>query len=254
MLQFNFSLDVRPLSHQSYNISFTEWISIFTLCLAPLIAHIIAGVPQTSYLCSRRPKWHEIIGHYNPTSIMWRYAAITDRRLRARFWDRMDLAASNTLFWTSRGWDGSESMIILTSPYCFHLPERARVAVLSREMVKTVIVTCQGIQAVMILLGTITARSTTFFEPYIATDTIFFPLAIIGLLRLYCGLWLSEDYAYALLWSEGEGNNPAETNLDGRRPSVDSLISGYPHIPAETRFRPTSYWGSQLFRLSLFCS
>ena len=34
--------------HQSGNIKFTEWIELFTLCLAPLVAHLIAGVPEPS--------------------------------------------------------------------------------------------------------------------------------------------------------------------------------------------------------------
>jgi hypothetical protein len=33
------------LQHQSGEIDFSDWITLFTLCLAPIAAHIIAGVP-----------------------------------------------------------------------------------------------------------------------------------------------------------------------------------------------------------------
>lgn len=36
---------VLQLSYQARGISFTDWISLFTLCLTPLILHVIAGTP-----------------------------------------------------------------------------------------------------------------------------------------------------------------------------------------------------------------
>lgn len=111
-------LVVTPARYQSQDIALSEWVTLLTLCLAPLIAHVVVGTPSPSYLCTSRPKWHEWICHYNPTSVLWRYTAITDRRIRARFWNRADLAATNALFWTPRGWDGSEAMVqhSLTAP------------------------------------------------------------------------------------------------------------------------------------------
>src|SRR3569833_1136846 len=53
--------EILPISYQSGNITFPEWISLFTLCLAPLIAHIVAGAPRPSYLCQTRPKCHDRI-------------------------------------------------------------------------------------------------------------------------------------------------------------------------------------------------
>ncbi|KAI0383589.1 hypothetical protein F5Y04DRAFT_287292 [Hypomontagnella monticulosa] len=240
MLHFRSPINVLPLSYQSYNIPLTEWISILTLCLAPLVAHIFAGVPRSSYLCNNRPKWHEVICHYNPTSILWRYAAITDRRFRAKSWDTKDLAASNTLFWTSRGWDGSEAMVHSSIPYCTRLPEHKKVTVLSQEMVKTVIVLLQGIQAIVLLIQAIANRS----DP----SNIFLPLAIIGLMRLYCGLWLTEDYAYTSRQFIDQDCTYIEMSPNVTRSSLDNLMLEYSYAPPEDRFRPTSSWGSKTFR------
>jgi len=46
---------VLPLLYQSQHITFPEWLLLWTLCLAPLIAHIVAGTPQPTYLSHRRP-------------------------------------------------------------------------------------------------------------------------------------------------------------------------------------------------------
>lgn len=54
---------IHSLQYQSYDIPFAKWVSLLTLSLAPLIAHIIAGAPRAFYLCKRRPKWHERLVH-----------------------------------------------------------------------------------------------------------------------------------------------------------------------------------------------
>jgi Na+-transporting NADH:ubiquinone oxidoreductase subunit NqrB len=38
-------------SYNSQHISINDWLSLFTLCLAPLIAHLVAGVPKPGSLC-----------------------------------------------------------------------------------------------------------------------------------------------------------------------------------------------------------
>lgn len=95
-------LDVHPFTLSTSNIFFGEWIPILTVALAPLIAHIAAGTPQPSILTKRAsqgPKWHDSMCLHNPTSILWRYAAIADRRIRARNWSVEDMAAANAIFW-----------------------------------------------------------------------------------------------------------------------------------------------------------
>jgi hypothetical protein len=59
---------IDPLQYNSSCITFTEWVSLFTLCLAPLTAHIISGAPSVPYLSHTRPKWYDHLCHYNPTS------------------------------------------------------------------------------------------------------------------------------------------------------------------------------------------
>jgi len=114
----NFTLPtVFPFLLQSQHINFSEWISLFTLLLAPIIAHIVSGIPKLTYLStapSTLPKWHDYLALYNPMAIIWRYAAITNRRLRARrsqVWGPTDIAAANAIFWTSSGWNGSEDIV-----------------------------------------------------------------------------------------------------------------------------------------------
>ncbi|KAK8128141.1 hypothetical protein PG984_009249 [Apiospora sp. TS-2023a] len=243
-----------PLTYQSQDISFTKWVTLLTLGLAPLIAHILAGTPRASYLSKRRPKWHEQFVHYNPTSILWRYAAIADRRIRARNWGRADIAAANAIFWTSEGWDGSEAMVDRSLPYCTHIPDHARIAVFSGEMVKTLVVTLQGTQTVFALTSSLASGLyNDGFDRSMAVDFIFSPLAFIGLLRVFCALWLTDDFNYST-------KNPAHPTTEllqispgyepTRRNSMDSLIDS----PSDAlllsghRYRSTSLWYSRAFR------
>src|SRR3954464_218172 len=138
-----FSINVSPLTYQSGDITIVQWMSLATLCFAPLIAHIIAGAPEPTYLCRRRPKWHERICIYSPLTILWRYAAITDRRIRALDWSPADMAAANAIFWTSSGWDGSEETAAQSAQFCVRLPDKARMTLISSDSIKTLIITLQ---------------------------------------------------------------------------------------------------------------
>ncbi|KAM7207842.1 hypothetical protein V8F20_001884 [Naviculisporaceae sp. PSN 640] len=286
-------LHVRPITYQSGDNTFSEWITLFTLCLAPLIAHIIAGVPQVSCLAKRRPRWHDRICHYNPISILWRYAVIADRRIRAQRWDSADLAASNTLFWTPNGWDGSENMVEATLPCCARLPEHTRVSVFSGEMLKTIVVSLQGGQVVFIALGIFgmcDLDEGLSFASRMGLDFIFFPVALLGLMRVFACLWVTEDFSYTCspiqrhqsamgtyphslsstrqsldkdLESVGRGSN--------RRWSTDTIRKAPQLLPArfghglspfssstwsstlvQPRYRPTATWPSRIFRLIFF--
>jgi hypothetical protein len=188
--------EVLPIQVNNQCISYTEWVSLFTICLAPLIAHIVSGTPPASYLVHTRPRWYDHLCHYNPTSILWRYAAITDRRIRATRWARSDLAASNAIFWTSKGWDGGEHMVSETSPYCLRYPETTHVQIVSTTMLKTIITTLQGVAAIYSLIGTISG--TADLEPIgrMGVDMVFYPLSVLGLLRLCAATWLTEDFLF----------------------------------------------------------
>ncbi|KAH7012695.1 uncharacterized protein B0I36DRAFT_340135 [Microdochium trichocladiopsis] len=223
-------------SQQQQNIPFSEWITLFTVSLAPLIAHIAAGTPHPSILSSQycqRPSWHDSMCLYNPTSILWRYAAIADRRIRARDWGVADMAASNALFWTGTpvrcandadeagmayghvdhvtpgrkepsrrrqstttvgGWNGTEAMITASIPYCTALPLHAHAELLSWETVKTAIITLQGVQALYVLAGGL-GRNVEGTNTGLqdAVDNAFFPFTLIGLFRLTAAYWLTSS-------------------------------------------------------------
>src|SRR5271154_709206 len=97
---------------QCHHIDFSEWMSLFTLCLTPLAVHIFAGVPEPIVLKDPKPQWRDRICHLNPTSIFWRYYAITVRRWCAKRWEPDDVAATNAVFWTGKKWNGSEKIMI----------------------------------------------------------------------------------------------------------------------------------------------
>ena len=237
------ALSFAPLSFQSGSISFTDWISLLTLCFAPLIAHIIAGVPKATILHSARPGWLDRLTLFNPMSIMWRYFAIADRRLRSRrgTWTPTQTAAANAAFWTKNGWNGSEIMILSARHFIVDLPKKSHVRLLSASTLKTTIVTLQGIQAIWVLSSGITQLTNGFIDSSIrsglAIDTLFGPLAVMGLLRLSAAFWLTEDYAYSYKYLSQEEKQKLQNHINASPPN---------------RLRPTSDWRSRIFRLFYF--
>jgi hypothetical protein len=245
---------IQPLHVQAECNTFPEWITLFTLCFAPLIAHIISGTAPITSVTQSRPKWLDLICHYNPTSIIWRYAAIADRRLRATKWGPNDLAAANAIFWTEKGWNGDERLVAATSSYCLLKPQTSHLDLLSTTSLKTVIVTMQGAAALYSLVGGITDSGAIDPIANMGLDVIFSPLAIIGLLRLCAATWLTEDFAYTNL-----GNlvhiplrNGGMFDEDGiLQFSTDDDLDPWLVAPAETRYdftRPNSSWSSCAFR------
>jgi hypothetical protein len=178
-------------------------LSLWTLALAPLIAHVIAGAPEPIYLCAKPPRWIDYAVFWNPTSIVWRYFVIFDRRIRAKNWNREILASSNALFWTTNGWDGSEDLIIEGRKYCIRLPPRSHAELLSKSFVNAVIATLQGVQALYELL------LVENFNNNMNLATVFLPLALIGLIRLPSALWITDGFAY----------NHYDINLSNKRAS-----------------------------------
>ena len=217
---------ILPIHYNSQCITFPEWVSLFTLCLAPLIAHIASGTPQVSYLTRSRPKWYDRLCHYNPTSIIWRYAAIADRRVRAVHWSCDDLAASSAIFWTANEWDGGEHMVAIAAPYCSRCPEGTHVQLFSITMLKTTITTLQGLSALFSLIGQLAGLRSVQFNAFMGVDMIFFPLSILGLLRLCAAAWLTEDFQYA---PQNDSVTPTPwqraTNSKIRRAHIDPLDS-----------------------------
>ncbi|KAE8416415.1 hypothetical protein BDV36DRAFT_310119 [Aspergillus pseudocaelatus] len=200
-------VQIQPLFLQAFNyadktntLRLEDWLSILTLCLSPLIAHILSGVPTVVRRCPSPPTWLDTLCLYNPTSILWRYLAIVERRVRYRHsWDAADMAATNALFWTPHGFDGSEDMMRQSRSFCARIPRHHRTEIWSIDSIKTVIITLQGVQALVVLVRGVLALANIGNQPYNATismSTIFYPLAVIGLLRLFAAPWLTDDYAY----------------------------------------------------------
>jgi hypothetical protein len=134
-------------SYQYHHLGFSEFISLLTLCLAPLMAHIFVGAPQPVILYHPEPSWSQKILHFNPTSIYWRYYAITLRRARASIWTRIEAACTNAIFWDGSKWDGSEDMVRVSEQFRVEVPDRGRIPLNSISAIKTLVVTIQGAQA-----------------------------------------------------------------------------------------------------------
>jgi hypothetical protein len=182
------------VTYKSEDIGFSEWISLFTLCLAPLVAHVYAGTPEYAILSESRPKWHNRITHLNPTSIFWRYCAIANRRARSKKWTPSHMAIANTAFWKDGRWVGSEDMILMAEDLLIETPNGTRISLLSRSAAETVVVALQGCQAIWDLISVFPSLN---YGQSIALPTIFSPLAIFGLLRLVVALWITEEISYA---------------------------------------------------------
>ena len=197
--------------------------------------------------------WHQRFSQYNPTTIVWRYFAIADRRIRAKDWSAADMAASNVLFWTPCGWDGSEEMIQRSREYCLKLPKHSRTELFSKASVTTVVITIQGVQAMYTLIEGFLSESMA----NLAFDTMFSPIAVIGLLRLFAAPWLTDDYFYTEqdepsttpnLGQRSDSSKTPLSVLEIRSPSSMGLFES-DDSAAETRFHPINSWRGRIFRI-----
>jgi hypothetical protein len=193
-------------TYQSQAINATTWFDYITVCFAPLIAHVVAGVSpitpfSSSSSCDPRassslPSWTARLPHFNPISIVWRYYAIADRRLRAKDWDSADMAACNAVFWdTATGrFDGSEEIMVKSRAWLTKVPEQNHVPLLSASSLSSVVLTLQAAQAMFFIVAALVPN-----VPYHignGLSYVFFPLSCLGLPRLVAAFWLSGDYEY----------------------------------------------------------
>lgn len=254
-------LKILPVTYQSGRIPFDGWTTLFTLCLTPLVAHIYAGVPKIVHLSRDKPHWRHKLGLYNPTTILWRYLAITDRRIRAKHWDAAELCAVNVYFWTPRGWDGSEAMPQKSREYCVALPDKTRTTLFSASTINTLIVTLQGANAIFVFVQGLIRPSEFSNSAVISVGTVFFPMAIFGLVRLIAGFWLTDDFTYvnpedlqpdrAIVTAE----NPKSNSQSGKTQLL--YVQSHPNYElfdiAESRvsddYMPPNAWQSWLFRV-----
>jgi hypothetical protein len=88
-------------------------------------------------------------------------------------------------------------MVCSAAPYCSKSPESTHAEIISVTMLKTTITTLQGISALYSVIGLLTGVTTTNFVPIMGVDMIFYPVSVLGLLRLCAATWLTEDFHYA---------------------------------------------------------
>jgi hypothetical protein len=188
-------------TYQSQAIKPETWFNYITVCFAPLIAHVAAGVsPVTPFSSSPSssslPSWTARLPHFNPISIVWRYYAIADRRCRAKDWDSGDMAACNAVFWdcaTGR-FDGSEEIMVKSRAWLTKVPEHNHVPLVSGSSLASVVLTLQAAQAMFLIVAALVPN-----VPYHIGEGlqyVFFPLSCLGLPRLVAAFWLSGDYGY----------------------------------------------------------
>jgi hypothetical protein len=255
------SLKILPITYQSGGISFDGWTTLFTLCLAPLIAHIYAGVPKIVHLSRDKPHWRHRLGLYNPTTILWRYFAIADRRIRARHWDAAELCAVNVYFWTPQGWDGSEAMPQKSREYCVALPDDTHATFFSGSTVQTLIVTLQGANALYILTLGLVPNGAFSTSAVVSVGTVFFFLTVFGLLRLIASFWLTDDFTYvnpedlqpdqATVIAEDPKSNASsrKTKLSEVRNHPNYGVLDIPESRIREHYMSPNSWKSWLFRV-----
>lgn len=85
---------------------------------------------------------------------------------------------------------GNQNLIIIDNHLvcCARLPPSGHATLLSVDMVKTVIATLQDLQAIYLLAD---GFVRTVNVPLKALDSISFPLAFLGLTRLFAAAWIT---------------------------------------------------------------
>ncbi|KAF2141095.1 uncharacterized protein K452DRAFT_45192 [Aplosporella prunicola CBS 121167] len=178
-------------TYQSQDINFGEWTTLITLCLAPVLTHILIGAPEQIIIARPGPSWLDSISHYNPISIFWRYYAITDRRIRTTNWNADDMVAANSAVWSESGWYSPQMLDkrALNGTYG-QFPRKNRISLISTSAFKTLIITLQGVQSMYYI------RPFPGWKLYSRSfATIFGALAMMGFLRLSAAPWLLDDSA-----------------------------------------------------------
>ena len=235
----NSTFVIVPFSFRSGSISFNDWVSLLTLCFAPLVAHIIAGRPEPIIQHKDKgPQWLDHFVLYNPTTILFRYCAIASRRLRFKSgaWTPVQAASANAIIWTKDGWDGSIDMVELNRKFLTKHPEKSRAKLLSWSSLKSIVTTLQGVQAVYFFSTDLSDMVSCPYAYSLAVDSIFSPLATMGLLRLCAAVWLTDDFTYSFDQPEQEAALKLRLEIAGPLVRGDLL-------------RPTSDWRSRIFRI-----
>jgi hypothetical protein len=156
-------------------------------------------------------------------------------------------------------------MVHIAAPHCLRYPDTTHVELISLTMLRTVITTLQGVSALYTLIGSLYTEIPVLYGAFFGLDALFFPLAILGLLRLFAATWLTEDFVYGC-YSALRDDDMGEIPLQNKRylpvahNTTDlNLETSYRYYnldpflitpPKHTEFTPPGKsWNSRLFRL-----
>jgi hypothetical protein len=237
---------------QSQGIPLPIWFDQFTLCLAPLVAHVAGGVVSPTLLPNSTPppSWIARLPHFNPVSIIWRYYVIGDRCLRARSWDRGDMAACNAVFWDGERerWDGSEEIMVKSRAWITKIPDTAHVTALSGSSVATLVITAQGIDATFLIISSLIGSSA--YRITVKLAEVFTPLGCLGLMRLPAAFWLSSDYGF--MNYDHRQSVPLLVKDDLEKVVSDNIIQlrvNHVDMTVQDRLLPPHCWKGILYRI-----
>lgn len=151
-------------------------------------------------------------------------------------------------------------MVSIAAPYCSRTPGGTHVEWYSVTMLKTVITTLQGLSALYSLVGSLAGIPNTSFAEHMGVDIIFFPLAILGLLRLCAAFWLTEDFEYYSHTTQSDGpstttshgykslsHNEPDAELTKMDTAREPYLGTVPNYNAKFK-RPGGSWPSRIFR------
>ena len=249
---------ILPLQYQSQSIGFDEWFQLFTLGLAPVVLHLASGVPEPTVLgAGEPPGWWDRLPLFNPISILWRYFAVADRRIRAKCWDKRDMAASNAAFWDARNmrWDGGDELLVPSRRWITREPAGSHVSLMSASVLATLGLTMQSIQ--VIVSWTKDSKSA-----HDTLNMVFSSFASFSLFRLVAAYWLSDDYGFKTtgLKLRHESLSVAHSQwrlmgsiseLDAYSALLEGGLAGAGEPSPGSRLHTTSSWRGRASRIAM---
>lgn len=142
-------------------------------------------------------------------------------------------------------------------PYAFRLPAHHRVRLFSGSALTTVIITVQGVMAIKTLIGGLDGTDASY-SITINISSIFYPLAVFGLLRIFAAMWLTDDYLYLGDIDSLRTNTDSSPDVIASKedPSLVeigaqttmSLLDSTESFASE-RFHGTNSWRALVFRI-----
>jgi hypothetical protein len=105
------------------------------------------------------------------------------------------MAACNAVFWDAerKRWDGSEEIMVRSRAWITKMPAKPHVQLLSASSFTTLVQTEQGAQIMFYVINGYIAGSKHIL---LGLPGVFAGLQLLGLIRMFAGLWLSSDYSY----------------------------------------------------------